>query len=139
MQDVLELNSNPGKPRQVQRLQHDLDQPKSHPSMCSPLSVPQTKMQRPSRTVRISHKAGKSLQSAEREAQHMGLAQHCDRNGLPEAQREGKKRHSQALGVCWLRGICHNSHQVVAEDLQVIFQPFFSFSERKRTSSNVFI
>lgn len=39
-----------------------------------------------------------------REAQHMDLAQHCDRNGLPEAQREGEKRHSEAFGVCWLRG-----------------------------------
>lgn len=65
VQDILELNPNTGKPRQVQGLQPDLDQPKSHPSMCSALGVParepQTKMQRPSRTVGISHKAGKSL------------------------------------------------------------------------------
>lgn len=37
VQDMLELNPNTGKPRQIQQ---ELGQPKSHPSMCSPLSVP---------------------------------------------------------------------------------------------------
>lgn len=65
---------------------------------------------------------------SEREAQHMDLAQHCDRNGLPEAQREGKK----AFRGFWLRGICHNSHQVMPLHLQVIFQPHFSSNKRKK-------
>lgn len=102
VQDMLELNPNTGTPRQVQGLQPDLDQPKSHPSMCSALGVP---MGATNQDAKAQQNSGNITQSREivgrvqREAQHMDLAQHCDRNGLPEAQREVKKGIHRLL-VC---------------------------------------
>lgn len=70
----------------------------------------------------------------------MDLAQHCDQNGLPEAQTEGKKKTFTGFWSVLAEGnLSPFTHRVMAADLQVIFQPFLSFSERKRTSSNVFI
>lgn len=134
---MLELHPNTGKPRQVQGLNPNLTQACAHPSVFLHGSH-KPGCKGPAEQWEYHTKQGNRWQS-EREAQHMDLAQPCDRNGLPEAQREGKKRHSQAFGVCWLRGICHNSHQVMAVHLQIIFQPYFSSNKRERTSSNVFI
>lgn len=39
-------------------------------------------------------------------------------------------RQEAALGARWLRGICHDSHHVIAVLLLVIFQPSFNCSER---------
>lgn len=118
---MLELNPNTGKPRQIQ---HDLDQPKSHPSMCSPLSVPvatnwDAKAQQSSGNITQSREI---IGRARRERastwiQHsivtaMGFQRHRDR----------EKRHLQASGPCCLRGICHNSHCGFTSHFPAIFQ-----------------
>lgn len=132
---MLELHPNTGKTKSrdpnTTWINSNLTQACAHPSVLLHGSH-KPGCKGPAEQWEYHTKQGNPWQS-EREAQHMDLAQHCDRNGLPEAQREGKKRHSEAFGVCWLRGICPNSHQVMPLDLQVIFQPRFSCSERKKS------
>lgn len=62
----------------------------------------------------------------------MDLAQHCNSNGLPEAQKEAVKYlQEQAFGIWNLGDICRDSLQVIAVELQVILQPSSNFTKRK--------